>query len=439
MSKSLHVPPLIAATKQGRLDIVEGLLRDGTDVNGADNLEQTALMHAARNSLPDIAARLLKSGADVNAQDTKGRTPLFYAAYAGCSEIVDMLLQENADPNMADEFGRTALMHAAVKGHADIARLLLEKGANSSHKDKSGRTASEWGQLRQGSEWLHLLDGPAPLQTRSRVATFGYVLFFLLGMATVLWLISGVWQDETNTSSTQETTAPPSLPASTDISALADPLRERYKEKGLRLRRGPDGPELVFPGERLPTDVGMITHHLMESCKHCNADRAINCLSKGHINVNVRNAEGRTPISLAAEHNCVQVVSTLLARRADVNAIDNAGRTPVMWACAQKNYEVVDLLLRHGANWNMMIAPCKEHFESSRIKTAKAPAEPIEEPYIHKLLVPSFGPCPPGYPRSLARSLWKSSILVEPPSLKLGDDSGYLGLFLQEDSMYLRH
>jgi hypothetical protein len=232
------------------------------------------------------------------------------------------------------------------------------------------------------------------------------------------WLVSPVWQSQYRTDGIQSSTLPTAPPSRVNISDLADPLRERYKEKGLRLRHGPDGPELVFPGERLPTDVAMITQHLMESCKHCNADRATNCLSKGHINVNIRNAEGRTPISLAAEHNCVQVVSLLLARRADVHATDNAGRTPIMWACAQKNYEMVDLLLRHGANWKLtdqqsrtLIAPCKEHFEGSQIKTAEAPANPIEEPHIYKISVPPFGPSPPGYPWHLAQGLWKNSIL----------------------------
>ncbi len=214
MGEPMHPPTLVKAAQEGNCDAAETHLRDGADVNATVALRKTALMYAARNSHLEIVKLLLKSGADINAQDALGRTPLFYAAYAGCCEIVDLLLQEHADPNVADNFGRTALMHAAVKGHTDVAKLLVEKGADPGHQDKSGKTASEWGRLRQGSEWIHVIDGPTYWEMGKRVAIFGNLVFLLFGTAMTFSLISPVWQSQDKSGGILRTTLPSAPPGS---------------------------------------------------------------------------------------------------------------------------------------------------------------------------------------------------------------------------------
>jgi ankyrin repeat protein len=61
--------------------------------------------------------------------------------------------------------------------------------------------------------------------------------------------------------------------------------------------------------------------------------------------------EGRTPLFVAADNGCKDIVELLLANKAEVNARDNLGYTPLhLAACWGK--DVVELLLANGADVN---------------------------------------------------------------------------------------
>ena len=66
--------------------------------------------------------------------------------------------------------------------------------------------------------------------------------------------------------------------------------------------------------------------------------------------INTPDAEGRTPISWAAEHNDQNAVSTLLAYSADLNKADSDGNTPLHYACSSIGGPTVfSMLLDAGA------------------------------------------------------------------------------------------
>ncbi|GAB6098187.1 hypothetical protein JCM16358_00660 [Halanaerocella petrolearia] len=68
-----------------------------------------ALIKAAKEGNLDLVKQLLKEGSKVNFQDQKGRTPLIYAAYNGHLAVIDQLLDYQADYNLKDKKGQTAL------------------------------------------------------------------------------------------------------------------------------------------------------------------------------------------------------------------------------------------------------------------------------------------------------------------------------------------
>ena len=66
--------------------------------------------------------------------------------------------------------------------------------------------------------------------------------------------------------------------------------------------------------------------------------------------VNVRDANGETPLHWAAEEGKKETVALLLEHGADVNARGEDGATPLHWAAAWGRKEIAALLLEHGAD-----------------------------------------------------------------------------------------
>jgi hypothetical protein len=154
---------------------VRDLLDRGADPNAADDVGQTALMHAAFPPFnvekfrllveagADVEARRndgvtglhlacaggearaaeewIRAGANVHARTPEGATPLMLAA--GWCEIVRMLLAAGAEVNAVDQDGHTALVYAVVKdseGGAESVSALIQDGVNANLKDREGLT-----------------------------------------------------------------------------------------------------------------------------------------------------------------------------------------------------------------------------------------------------------------------------------------------------------
>ena len=62
------------SAKAGNLEKVKELISRGVDLNAKDNLNWTALHHAAFNGHLDIVKELIKNHADLNAKNNIGRT-----------------------------------------------------------------------------------------------------------------------------------------------------------------------------------------------------------------------------------------------------------------------------------------------------------------------------------------------------------------------------
>jgi ankyrin repeat protein len=136
---------LIEAVQNDDQAAVTELLTKRVDVNAREDDGATALAWAAVRCNIEIGALLLKAGANPNLTNEQGIGPLYLAITNGSPAMVQLLLGKGADPNIAREDGETPLMAAARLGQIDVAKMLLDRGAEVNAREKKfGQTALMW-------------------------------------------------------------------------------------------------------------------------------------------------------------------------------------------------------------------------------------------------------------------------------------------------------
>jgi len=140
---------LRTASRAGRMNIVQALIRAGADVNFPSFSDGTTPLHSAcRNGRSAGAVKvLLDAGADVNARNKDGATALFLVLNSEDTseekklDLVRLLLTAKCDVNV--EFRGVSTLFSAFKEFAsyEIRRLLIAAGADLTKRDSEGMTA----------------------------------------------------------------------------------------------------------------------------------------------------------------------------------------------------------------------------------------------------------------------------------------------------------
>jgi ankyrin repeat protein/L-ascorbate metabolism protein UlaG (beta-lactamase superfamily) len=125
-----NTAPLGVAAIGGDAAVIEFLISRGADPLAADDNKVTALHWAATGNHPEIVRMLLDLGADNNASSLTMGTPLHIAAYSGYSEALQALIDSGADLNIRNTWGFTPLAFAAYRGRTEAVRMLLDAGAD---------------------------------------------------------------------------------------------------------------------------------------------------------------------------------------------------------------------------------------------------------------------------------------------------------------------
>jgi len=165
--------PLIGATSQGRIDLVEKLLDAGVNPNlparNPDDIileaENTALHYAVLNGHYNIAKLLLDRGASVFLINKNNNTPLHTLINAvdvpleTKSQFIDLMIQKSNNAlarlfNAQNKQSYTPLMRAVELKDENLVQLLLKKAKkhiNFALRNNDGDTARELG-LKKGAD-----------------------------------------------------------------------------------------------------------------------------------------------------------------------------------------------------------------------------------------------------------------------------------------------
>ena len=276
------------AASIGDVDLVQGLLEQGADINEAYN-GFTALHTAAGSGHFTLVQYLLEQGADKEKAIDDGATPLYIAAAQGHLAVVKSLLKYGADMDKADDEGESPFFTASQNGHLPVVQYLLEQGAN---KDKCNN------------------DGTSPLSIAAYAGHLGVVKYLLeQGMEkdiannygrTVLMFAAG--------------------------KGHLDVLRYLV-ELGVDKDKADNSGWTALMW-------AVHTDHLavVESLLVYGADR------------NRANNEGMSLLHTAAANGDLHIVKYLLKQGVDIDNTDNYGRTPATMALFQNHWEVFTYL-----------------------------------------------------------------------------------------------
>ena len=140
---ALHV-----ASKEGNMDEVKRLLKEGAEVDKEDKDGFTALDVAILNVHLDIAKELCEKMNINTWMLGESASSLHWAAWIGRLNVVKELIGKGGDIEGKDNGGRTPLHWASWNGHLNVVKFLVENKADIHAKNYYGRTPLHLAKLR---------------------------------------------------------------------------------------------------------------------------------------------------------------------------------------------------------------------------------------------------------------------------------------------------
>uniref|UniRef100_A0A3Q3LVJ4 Serine/threonine-protein phosphatase 6 regulatory ankyrin repeat subunit A-like n=1 Tax=Mastacembelus armatus TaxID=205130 RepID=A0A3Q3LVJ4_9TELE len=289
--------PLHLAALSGFSDCCRKLLSSAFDIDTPDDFGRTCL-HAAA-----CVFALVGSGSSVNELDQKGCSPLHYAAATDTDgRCVEYLLRNDADPGVRDKQGYSAVHYASAYGRT----LCLELVCTTS-----------------GTDILSDSESQAPVSPLHLAAYHGHC-----GALEVL--LSSLLDVDV---CSREGQTPLSLACSSGhqecVSLLlhhgASPMTRDYTHKKTAI-------------------------HAAAMNGHPECLRLLMSSNTQHINVDIQDTNGQTPLMLAVLNGHTECVYSLLSQGASVEKQDRWGRTALHRGAVTGQEECVEALLQRGAS-----------------------------------------------------------------------------------------
>ena len=326
--------PLLWASLSSSGEFIETLIDLGANVNAqrTDDKLTPLILSADWNNFMAVYL-LLDHGADANIAAADGRTPLHKAVMKGNQNLVKLFLEKNALVNTQNANGDSPLHTAVSNGFFDITNLLVKKGSNVNLQNKEGRTPLFLGVKNKQKQLIKLLiENEADVSIgykensterfylvrgkESGRAAWHYVLVkkHLLGL--FLKLTNG---------------------GSVNVADFGDVLRSGWGEdppEGTRDKILEEGDFKEIPGVTV----------LHIASKENNEPEIIDLLVKSGANVNAQDAEGFTPLHMAAIHGNLKIVKKLVDLEADVNIATTDGKNAAELAHLNEELEIEEYL-----------------------------------------------------------------------------------------------
>ncbi len=366
---------LLVAAAGGHVEVLRELLAAGAAAGG------DTLRAAAGEGKLAVVNELLRSGVRADAEAGIGLSPLAAAAYGGHRTVVERLLAAGADPNRPSPSGQTVLDLTVARGDVELARLLLASGARI--RPETMRLAVE------NAEMLALLETAG--KASGLVVQLTPEVLIRAASSRDTRALAALLARNPDVNAAEADGDTPLIMAAfmstydavrllLDAGARVNQTNARGWTALMRASFRGDVPMMKLLLERgADVNAGAYETSLIWAAENGRLD-AVNLLLDAGADVNAAKGEPvRTALSVAVKDQRVEFAKTLLKRGADVNA-----GSPLTIAAFAGSLELVTLLMNAGATLDRgYIPPLAAAAHSGRIEVVDA------------LLVKGAKPVPP--------------------------------------------
>jgi ankyrin repeat protein len=112
------------------IEKIEEYINYGAELNYKDNNGNSPIICASREGHVKVVELLLSKGANPNDKNNNGYSPIIAASQYGHVKVVELLLSKGANPNDKDNDGNSPIIWAISRNNIELFKLLLSKGAN---------------------------------------------------------------------------------------------------------------------------------------------------------------------------------------------------------------------------------------------------------------------------------------------------------------------
>ncbi len=364
-TNSHHFPygatALHLAAERGQTGMVMYLLENKADPQARDTPGNTPLHVAVRRGYRSIAKILIDNGAKINAQDYNGNTPLDEALTSSDQlNMITMLLEEGADPNTKNSTGLSPL-HICVLMQANVstAQILVDYGAQVDSRDREGNTPLLLA-VNNGEQKLadFFVANNANLFARNKegITPVDSILSYGPQITRDFFVDKRVLSTNNEGRSALHLAAlggveTATLQALIDNKApvnMMDALGNTPLFYSVSRRNFPQAVLLINNGADISLENNEGLSPLTLAFRQ--GTKSTLTLLKGRIDQ--PNAQGRTPLFMAANWNYPEIVEALLENGANPGKQDNEGITPLHASVQAGNKEILKMLLSAGAPVN---------------------------------------------------------------------------------------
>jgi ankyrin repeat protein len=361
--------PLFAAVCHGHADVVKALAAGGADAGITDSNQETPLLRAVAHQDWPVIQALLGSGAELGPYnsthllewaiereqwaaiaillqrpdagllpDTLGRL-LCQAAREGKASVVTRLVEAplNAAAHNSDDNGQLApLVCAAQGGHVQVVNILLQHGVEVNQKDREGKTALAHAIEAGQDEIATVLLGVPEVDTswKDLESTTLLALASQRGMVSTVDRLLHLDAIEPNAINENGHTALSLAAAQGHVNIVGVLLRNA------RVSIKPNGAQ-----------------NPLFCAVRANKPRVITLFRRDDVEnlITDRDEIGRSPLSVACELGGLESVEYLLGSKGSVDPdlADVDGKTPLCWAAENGHGDVVENLIQYAADVNV--------------------------------------------------------------------------------------